>query len=48
MHGLSFLTPLDALFALAAALPLAVFLAMERRAGRIRYVLALPRPGAAR
>jgi hypothetical protein len=35
MHGLSFLTPFDALFALAAALPLAVFFAMERRAGRI-------------
>ena len=44
MHGLSFLTPLDALFALAAALPLAVFLGMERRAGRIRHVLSLPSP----
>lgn len=44
MHGLSFLTPLDALFALAAALPLAAFLATERRAGRIRQVLALPAP----
>ena len=44
MHGLSFLTPLDALFALAAALPLAVFFGMERRAGRIRYSLSLPSP----
>jgi hypothetical protein len=44
MDGLSFLTPLDALFVLAAALPLAAFLATERRAGRIRKVLALPAP----
>jgi hypothetical protein len=44
MHGLSFLTPLDALFALAAALPLAALLAAERRAGRIRQVLSLPAP----
>ncbi len=44
MHGLSFLTPLDALFALATALPLAAFLVTERRAGRIRQVLSLPAP----
>ncbi|MGZ4334342.1 MAG: vWA domain-containing protein [Gaiellaceae bacterium] len=44
MHGLSFLTPLDALFALAAALPLVAFLAAERRAGRIRQTLSLPAP----
>jgi hypothetical protein len=44
MHGLSFLTPLDTLFALAAALPLAAFAATERRAGRIRQVLSLPPP----
>jgi hypothetical protein len=44
MHGLSFLTPLDALFALAVALPLAAFFATERRAGRIRRVLSLPSP----
>jgi hypothetical protein len=44
MHDLSFLTPLDALFALAAALPLAAFLATERRAGRVRQLLSLPAP----
>lgn len=44
MHGVSFLTPLDALFALAAALPLAAFLITERRAGRIRQALSLPAP----
>jgi len=44
--GVSFLTPLDGLFVLAAVLPLGVFLLMERRAARIRQVLALiaPRP----
>jgi von Willebrand factor type A domain len=44
MRGLSFLTPLDALFALAVVLPLAAFLATDRRAGRIRRLLALPSP----
>lgn len=44
MHGISFLTPLDALFALAAAVPLAAFLATERHSGRIRRVLSLPAP----
>jgi len=44
MHGLSFLTPLDALFALAAAVPLIAFLLTERRAGRIRQALSLPSP----
>ena len=44
MHGLSFLTPFDAFFALAAALPLAAFLATERRSARIREVLTLPNP----
>src|SRR5207302_8589635 len=44
MGGVSFLTPLDALFALAAALPLAALLAMERRSGRIRQMLSLPPP----
>ena len=44
MHGLSFLTPLDALFALAALLPLAAFGTVERRSGRIRQVLSLPAP----
>jgi hypothetical protein len=44
MGGISFLTPLDALFALAVALPLAALLATERRSGRIRRALALPAP----
>jgi hypothetical protein len=44
MHGVSFLTPFDAVFALAAAVPLAAFLATERRAGRIRRTLSLPAP----
>jgi len=44
MHGFSFLTPFDALFALAAILPLAAFLGTERRAGRIRQLLSLPSP----
>jgi hypothetical protein len=44
MGGVSFLTPLAALFALAAALPLAAFLAVERRSGRIRRLLSLPPP----
>jgi hypothetical protein len=44
MGGISFLTPLDALFALAAVLPLAALLATERRSGRIRAALRLPAP----
>ncbi len=44
MGGVSFLTPLDALFALAAALPLAAFWATERRSATIRRALALPPP----
>jgi hypothetical protein len=44
MGGVSFLTPLDALFALAVALPLAALVATERRSGRIRRALALPAP----
>jgi hypothetical protein len=39
-----FLTPLGALFALAALVPLAVFVARQRRAGRIRGALGLPEP----
>ena len=42
--GLSFLTPLDALFALAAVVPLAALLAFERRSAEIRRALSLPRP----
>ena len=37
--GVSFLTPLDALFALAAALPVAALLTSERRAGQVRRLL---------
>lgn len=44
MGGLTFLTPLDALFALAVALPLAALLATERRARVIRRALSLPHP----
>jgi hypothetical protein len=44
MGGVSFLTPLDALFALAAALPLAALWVTERRSRTIRQLLALPTP----
>jgi len=44
MGGVSFLTPFAAFFALAAALPLAALLAVERRSRRIRRALALPPP----
>src|SRR5207248_1275733 len=43
--GVSFLTPLDGLFALAAAVPLAALVATERRSGRIRMALAVRAPG---
>ncbi len=43
--GLSFLTPFGALFALAAAVPLAALLLTERRASRIRRALSLVTPG---
>jgi hypothetical protein len=42
--GVSFLTPLDALFVLAAALPLGVFFLTERRAARIRDLLEVIGP----
>jgi hypothetical protein len=42
--GVFFLTPLNALFGLAAAVPLAALLARERRASQIRRVLAVPDP----
>jgi len=45
LFGISFLTPLDALFALAAAAPLAALLATERRSERIRAALKLRGPG---
>jgi len=44
MGGVSFLTPLGAVFALAAALPLAALAATERRSGTIRRALSLPPP----
>ena len=45
LFGVSFLTPLDALFGLAAAVPLAALLVTERRSHWIRRLLALPGPG---
>jgi len=45
LFGVSFLTPLDALFALAAAVPLAALLAAERRARWVGRLLALSVPG---
>jgi len=45
LFGVSFLTPLDALFVLAAALPLAALVRNERRAGAIRRLLSLATPG---
>lgn len=44
MGGLTFLTPLDALFALAVALPLLALFATERTARVIRRTLALQHP----
>jgi len=43
--GISFLTPLDALFALTAAVPLAALLLSERASARVRRVLAVRGPG---
>ncbi|HEX3056110.1 MAG TPA: VWA domain-containing protein [Gaiellaceae bacterium] len=43
--GISFLTPVDAVFAVAAAVPLAALLATERRSERVRAALRLRRPG---
>jgi hypothetical protein len=45
LFGISFLTPVDALFALAAAAPLAVLLVTERRSERMRTALGLRGPG---
>lgn len=44
MLGVSFLTPLGALFALAAAIPLAALALAERRSARIRRLFALTGP----
>lgn len=46
MSGLSFLTPLGALVALAVVIPIAAFFAFERRAERVRNILRLPVPPA--
>lgn len=45
MIAVSFLTPLDSLFVLAAAVPLAALVAMQRRAVRIRRALRVRSPG---
>jgi hypothetical protein len=45
VFGVSFLTPVDALFVLVAAVPLAALAATERRADAVRRVLALRSPG---
>jgi hypothetical protein len=44
MGGLTFLTPLDTLFALAVALPCAALVLTERTSSRIRRALSLPHP----
>jgi hypothetical protein len=44
LFGVSFLTPLDGLFVLAAALPLGALFLTERRAARIRRLLAVVGP----
>ena len=46
LFGVSFLTPVDAVFAVAAAAPLAALFATERRSERIRAALRLRGPGA--
>ena len=43
--GITFLTPLAALFALAAAVPLAAFVLMERRTRALRRLFSLAAPG---
>jgi hypothetical protein len=43
--GVSFLTPLDSLFVLAAVVPLAALARTERRAAAVRRLLALRAPG---
>jgi hypothetical protein len=45
LFGVSFLTPLDALFVLAAAMPLGALLLTERRAGQVRRLLSVAAPG---
>ena len=45
LFGVSFLTPLNALFVLAAAVPLAALALTEHRADQIRRILRLQSPG---
>ena len=45
IFGISFLTPLDGLFVLAALVPLAALLRTEQRAARIRQLLRVSSPG---
>ena len=45
IFGVTFLTPVDAVFVLAAAAPLVALLATERRAARVRAALGLGAPG---
>jgi hypothetical protein len=45
LFGVSFLTPLNALFVLAAAVPLTALALTERRADQIRRILRLQSPG---
>lgn len=45
IFGVSFLTPLGALFALAAAIPLAAVFRMERRSRQVRTILGVRGPG---
>ena len=44
VFGVSFLTPLDGLFVLAAVVPLAALLRTERRAARVRSLLRIDSP----
>ena len=45
LFGVTFLTPVDALFVVAAAAPLAALLVTERRSTRVRALLRLRGPG---
>jgi len=45
LFGITFLSPEGAVFALAAAVPVAAYLVTERRSGRIRAALRLRGPG---
>src|SRR5579864_7623808 len=45
IFGVTFLTPVDAVFVVAAAAPLAALLVTERRSTRVRALLRLGGPG---